>query len=265
MEQRLVTGRLMDKVAIITGSSKGIGKGLALVFAKQGCKVVINYRSDPDGAAAAVKECEEAGGAGCAISIYADVGKMDEITNLINKAWDHFGHVDILVNNAGMERHADFCDVTEADYDRVMDVNLKGPFFCTQVFVRRCKEVGIRGCIVNMSSVHEDLPFPGFSPYCCSKGGMKMMTRNLAIELAPLGSRINNIAPGAIETPINATVLKEPTKLAELLKNIPAARLGQPIDVAYAAVYLASDESSYVTGTTIVVDGGLTWNYIENH
>ena len=116
-----------------------------------------------------------------------------------------------------------------------------------------------------MSSVHEDLPFPGFAPYCCSKGGMKMMTRNLSIELAPLGITINNIAPGAIETPINAAMLQVPEKLNELLGNIPLKRLGQPGDIGSCVVYLASDEASYVTGTTIVIDGGLTWNYVEKH
>merc|ERR1719191_2210826 len=146
-----------------------------------------------------------------------------------------------------------------------MNVNLKGPFFLSQHFVRQLRASGSRGTIVNMSSVHEDLPFPGFTPYCISKGGMKMMTRNLSIELAPLGININNIAPGAIETPINASVLKEPEKLKELLEKIPLCRLGKPEDVSLCAVYLASDESTYVTGTTIVVDGGLTWMYIEQH
>lgn len=164
-----------------------------------------------------------------------------------------------------MEIHSDFLETTEKDYDRVMDVNLKGPFFCTQAFARKCVANGYRGTVVNISSVHEDLPFPGFTSYCASKGGMKMMTRNLSIELAEKGIRVNNIAPGAIETPINASVLKDPQKLNELLEKIPLCRLGKPEDISLCAVYLASDESTYVTGTTIVVDGGLTWFYIENH
>mmetsp|Transcript_14762 Transcript_14762/g.33569 ORF Transcript_14762/g.33569 Transcript_14762/m.33569 type:complete len:284 (-) Transcript_14762:100-951(-) len=257
--------RLDGKVAIVTGSSKGIGKGIALMFAKMGCKVVVNYRSDPAGAEKTVEDCIALGGPGCAISVYGDLGKTEDLEKLLNKGWEQFGYVNVLVNNAGMEINADFCDVKVEDYDRVMDVNLRGPFFMTQFFVRRLKEAKMRGSVVNISSVHEDLPFPGFAPYCASKGGMKMLTRNLSIELAPLGVTINNIAPGAIETPINASILKEPTKLQELLEKIPLARLGKPEDVAMVAVFLASDESTYVTGSTIVVDGGLTWNYIENH
>ena len=257
--------RLQGKVIVVTGSSKGIGKGVAIRLAREGAKVVINYRSDPEGAKKAAAECEAFSGAGNAIAIHADLGKKADCEMLIEKSAEHFGTLDVLVNNAGMEVMADFWEVTERDYDRVLDVNLKGPFFTTQAFVKKLQAYEKTGSIVNMSSVHEDLPFPGFSPYCCSKGGMKMMTRNLSIELAPLGITINNIAPGAIETPINAAMLKQPEKLAELLGNIPLKRLGQPGDIGSCVVYLASDEASYVTGTTIVVDGGLTWNYVEKH
>lgn len=257
--------RLAGRVCIVTGSSKGIGKAIAARFAEEGAKVVINYRSDPDGAEAARAECEEIGGPGSVIKIQADLGKVEDCRMLIEETYKEFGTIDVLVNNAGMEIYAQFVDVTERDYDRVLDVNMKGPFFTTQAFVNKLKDEGKKGSVVNISSVHEDLPFPGFCPYCISKGGMKMMTRNLSIELAPLGVTINNIAPGAIETPINASILKEPTKMAELLEKIPLARLGQPSDVANVAVFLASEESSYVTGSTIVVDGGLTWNYVENH
>jgi len=262
---QVVTGRLADKVAIVTGGSKGIGKGIAIMFAMQGAKVIINYRSDPAGADDAIEQCEKLGGPGCAIKIHGDVGEKTACDALIEEAFRAFGQVDILVNNAGMEIYDEFVDVKEADYDKVMNVNMKGPFFCSQAFVRKCVEGNTRGTIINMSSVHEDLPFPGFTAYCASKGAMKMMTRNLSIELAPKGIRVNNIAPGAIETPINASVLKDPTKLKELLDKIPLCRLGKPEDISLCAVYLASDESTYVTGTTIVVDGGLTWMYIEQH
>lgn len=266
MRMSFVVGtRLAGKVALITGASKGIGRGIAVMFAKQGCRVIINYRSDPAGADSAVTECLNVGIAGCAVKMHGDVGKKAACEKLVEDAWAQWGKVDILVNNAGMEIYCDFVDVSEKDYDRVMDVNLKGPFFCTQPFARRCLAAKQRGTVVNISSVHEDLPFPGFTSYCASKGGMKMMTRNLSIELADKGIRVNNIAPGAIETPINASVLKDPTKLNELLSKIPLCRLGKPEDISLCAVYLASDESTYVTGTTIVVDGGLTWFYIENH
>ena len=153
--------------------------------------------------------------------------------------------------------------VASADYDFVMDVNLKGLFFTTQAFVRQLLARKRPGRIINMSSVHEELPFPHFASYCMSKGGLKMMTRNLAIELAPFGITINSIAPGAIETPINAKLLNDPQKLRALLDNIPLKRLGKSGDIAGVAAFLASSDADYITGTTIVADGGLLWNYEE--
>jgi glucose 1-dehydrogenase len=173
------------------------------------------------------------------------------------------GKLDILVNNAGLERRADFWDVTEKDFDLVMNVNLKGVFFTTQAFVKHLKETNRGGKVINISSVHEELPFPHFSSYCASKGALKMLARNLSIELAPLGITINNIAPGAIETPINTALLNDPKKLNELLDKIPLRRLGKPEDVAGLAAFLASKDADYITGTTFFVDGGLLWNYQE--
>lgn len=176
---------------------------------------------------------------------------------------DHFGHRDILVNNAGMECHAPLGEVTEAAYDQVMTVNLKGAFFTAQSLVKHLMATQRTGKIINISSVHEDLPFPNFAPYCLSKGGMKMVARNLAVELGPMGITINNVAPGAIETPINAKLLNDSTKLGALLHNIPLNRLGKPQDVADVVAFLASDEADYTTGSIFAVDGGLLWNYHE--
>ncbi len=173
------------------------------------------------------------------------------------------GQIDILVNNAGVERHADFWDVTEKDYDFVMHINLKGTFFLTQDFVNHLRATKRPGKIINISSVHEELPFPHFSTYCATKGALKMLCRDLAIELAPLGITVNNIAPGAIETPINTKLLNSPDLLKALLSNIPMNRLGKPDDVGGVAAFLASSDADYITGTTVIVDGGLLWNYSE--
>lgn len=253
--------RLTGKVALVTGSSQGIGRGIATRFAQEGADVVINYNRTPGGAQEVLREVEAAGRRG--LIVQADLGNTGDIRKLIATAIEHFGRLDILVNNAGVETHAPFWEVKEEDYDKVLNINLKGVFFTTQAMVQHLMQTKRQGKIINISSVHEELPFPNFTAYCASKGGLKMFTRNLAVELGPLGITINSIAPGAIETPINAKLLNDPKKLSALLGQIPLARLGKPKDVAGVAVFLASDDADYVTGSTYYVDGGLTWFYRE--
>ena len=253
--------RLEGKVAGITGGNQGIGLGIAQRFIQEGAAVAICYRADSAGAELAAERLRSAGGK--AVAIQADVSKLADGQRFVSETVSQLGGLDVLVNNAGVEKRASFWDVTEADYDFVLNVNLKGLFFVTQAMVRYLMQAKRPGKIINLSSVHEELPFPHFSSYCASKGGVKMLTRNLSIELAPFNITINNIAPGAIETPINKNLLNDPVKLNSLLENIPLRRLGKPEDVASIAAFLASDESSYVTGTTFVVDGGLTWSYEE--
>jgi glucose 1-dehydrogenase len=162
-----------------------------------------------------------------------------------------------------MEKKSAFWDTAEKEYDEVMSVNLRGPFFLSQAFVRRLRDAKKPGRIINISSVHEDMPFPGFATYCCSKGGLRMLMRDLAMELGPLGITVNNIAPGAIATPINASLLQDKPMLDALLHNIPLGRMGTPEDVAGLVAYLASEDAAYVTGSTFVIDGGLMRNYRE--
>jgi glucose 1-dehydrogenase len=253
--------RLKNKIALITGSSQGIGRAIAVRFAREGADVVINYNRTAKGAQEALAEVKAAGRRG--LIVQADLSKVEDVRRLINQGIEHFGRLDVLVNNAGLETHAPFWEVTEEDYDKVLNVNLKGVFFAAQEFVRHLRTAERRGKIVNISSVHEELPFPNFAAYCASKGGVKMLTRNLAIELGPLGVNVNNIAPGAIETPINTKLLNDSQKLGALLAQIPLGRLGRTGDVASVAVFLASDDADYVTGSTYYVDGGLTWHYEE--
>jgi len=253
--------KLEGKNALVTGSDQGIGQAIAIRLAEEGADVVINFRKNRQGADETRAKIE-ALGRHCA-AIQADVGNTSEAAKLVEEAVTALGSVEILVNNAGIEKNASFVDVTEADYRAVLDVNLNGPFFSTQVFARHRQKHGGPGKVINISSVHEELPFPHFTPYCISKGGLKMMMRNLAIELAPLGITVNNVAPGAISTPINAKLLNDPKLLGPLLNNIPLHRLGQPSDVAGVVAFLASADADYITGATIVVDGGLLWNYSE--
>ncbi|HEY6446723.1 MAG TPA: glucose 1-dehydrogenase [Acidobacteriaceae bacterium] len=253
--------RLQGKVAIVTGAGSGIGQGIAIRLGREGAKVVIDYVGSEGGADSTRKAIEEAGSQGAVVQ--ADVTRMPDIQKLVDTAWTQFGGADILVNNAGMEKRSDFWDTPEADYDKVLAVNLKGPFFLTQAFVRRLRNAKKPGRIINISSVHEDMAFPGFTTYCCSKGGLRMLMRNLTVELGPLGITVNNIAPGAIATPINAALLNNKTELDALLRNIPLGRLGTTDDVAGMAAFLASDDASYVTGATFLVDGGLMRNYRE--
>jgi glucose 1-dehydrogenase len=252
---------LKGKVAIVTGASSGIGQGIAKRLGCEGVKVIVDYVGTPEGAEETERAIEEAGGEGEIIK--ADVTNMEDVKTLVDSAWSRFGMADILVNNAGMEKRSDFWDTPEEDYDKVMAVNLRGPFFLTQAFVRRLRDAKRPGRIVNISSVHEDMVFPGFATYCCSKGGMRMLMRDLAVELGPLGITVNNVAPGAISTPINKALLEDKPKLNALLGIIPLGRMGSVDDVAGLVAFLASNDASYITGSTYVVDGGLMRNYHE--
>jgi glucose 1-dehydrogenase len=253
--------KLTGKKALVTGSNQGIGQAIALRLAEEGADLIIDYVTHPETAEETVQMIRKLGRR--AVAVQGDISKVADTQRMIAESVEALGGLDILVNNAGVEKHASFWEVTEADYDLVLDINLKGAFFTTQAFVRHRMEVKQPGKVINLSSVHEDLPFPHFTSYCASKGGMKMVMRNLSIELAPYGITINNIAPGAIETPINTSLLHDPAKLKALLDNIPLARLGKTSDVAGVAAFLASADADYITGATIVVDGGLTWNYSE--
>lgn len=263
----MVMNRLEGKVAIVTGGDEGIGRAIALRLAAEGADVGFCYRSNRTGAQEVVASITgEAMGAGTgrrAAAFQADVSDVAQTRNFVTTVFDRFGKADILVNNAGLERRADFWEVSEQDYNLVLNVNLKGAFFTTQAVVQHWMAAKQRGKIINISSVHEELPFPHFATYCASKGGLKMLTRDLAIELAPFGITINNIAPGAIETPINTALLRDPAKLNSLLANIPLKRLGTPEDVSGVAAFLASADADYITGATVFVDGGLLWFYEE--
>ncbi|MCD1607497.1 SDR family NAD(P)-dependent oxidoreductase [Stutzerimonas kunmingensis] len=253
--------RLQNQVALVTGSTHGIGLGIAVRLAEEGADVVINGREEDDEARASLEQVRAVGRRVCFIA--ADVSQVEQCQRLVRESVERMGRLDILVNNAGVQAHAAFLDAEEDDYDRVLDVNLRGPFFLAQAFARYLREQGRGGRIINNSSVHEELPHPNFTAYCASKGGLKMLMRNIAIELAPLGITVNNVAPGAVETPINRELMNQPEKLDSLLQNIPAGRLGRPRDVAGVVAFLASPDADYITGTTLVVDGGLLWNYSE--
>jgi glucose 1-dehydrogenase len=244
--------KLLGKKALVTGSNQGIGQSIAIRLAEEGADLVIDYVTHPETADETVQSVLKLGRK--AVAVRGDLSNVVDTQHMVYESIDALGGLDILVNNAGVEKNAAFWEVIEADYDFVLDINLKGAFFATQAFARHRMELKEPGKVINISSVHEELPFPHFSSYCASKCGMKMMMRNLAIELAPFG---------IIETPINTKLLNDPEKLKALLGNIPLARLGKTGDVAGVAAFLASADADYITGATIVVDGGLTWNYSE--
>ena len=253
--------RLQGKIALVTGSSRGIGRSIAVRFAREGADVALTYHKSKEGAEEALAEVEAAGRQGHLFAV--DVASVQSVQGLIQDVVARFGRLDVLVNNAGLENRAPFWEATEEDYDAVMNTNLKAVFFGSQAMVRHLRETGRPGKIINISSVHEDLPFPHFASYCASKGGVRMLTRTLAVELRGTGITVNAIAPGAIETAINANLLKDRDKLSALLDQIPLGHLGKPEDVAGLAVFLASADADYVTGSTYFIDGGLTWNYEE--
>ena len=254
-------GKFSNKTVLITGSGRGIGRAIAVKFAQEGANVIVNDLRDDDNAKETMRQLGTAGAKG--VFLQADISKVENVQGLVKNSVKAFGTLDILVNNAGIEIHAPFWEVTEQQYDLVMDINLKGMFFLTQAFVQYLKENSRPGVIVNNSSVHEELPFPNFTAYCASKGAVQMVMRNLAVELAPLNIRINNVAPGAIRTPINADLLSKPELMRAVQNNISLRRFGEPEDVANVIAFLASDEAKYVTGSTYYVDGGLAYHYTE--
>ncbi len=250
--------QLDQKVAIVTGANSGIGRAIAIQFAQEGATVVVNYAHAKDKAEEVRKIIEQNNGK--ALVIQADVSQYQQAMGLIQQTVEHFNQLDIMVNNAGMEIRSAFLDVTEEQWDRVLSLDLKGAFFCAQAAAREMVKRKSAGRIINISSVHEDLAMPQNAPYCCAKGGIRMMTRTICLELAPYNITVNNIAPGAIDTPINADVKADPEKLAALLNEIPQHRLGRPEEVAKLALFLASDAAAYVTGSTYIIDGGLAVN-----
>ncbi len=252
---------LKNQKALVTGASSGIGEACALALGAAGAAVVVNYHSDAAEAERVVNAIQENGGE--AIALGADVSREPEVQAMFAETKNKFGTIDILVNNAGLQRDSPFAEMTLAQWNAVIGVNLTGQFLCAREAVREFLRRGVipqisnaAGKIICMSSVHEVIPWAGHVNYAASKGGIMQLMKSIAQELAPRKIRVNSIAPGAIKTPINRTAWETPAAEASLLKLIPDGRVGVPEDVARAVVWLASDASDYVTGTTLFVDGG---------
>jgi glucose 1-dehydrogenase len=245
-------------VALVTGANSGIGKAIAERFAAEGAHVAVNYLPGGDREAAVKQELATFGTTGIADA--GDVSKRSDVEAMIAQVVATFGRLDIAVCNAGIEIKKPFLEVTDEEFARVMSVNLGGSFLVSQIAARQMVKQGNGGKLVFVSSIHEDVPFPQFASYCASKGAIRMLMRNLAMELADYNINCNNIAPGAIATPINQATLDDPVARKAAVAPIPFGRFGKPEEVASVALFLASDESSYVTGSTYYVDGGLTQN-----
>ncbi|KQU60059.1 glucose 1-dehydrogenase [Rossellomorea marisflavi] len=247
---------LKDKVVVITGASKGLGRAMAVRFGQEQSKVVINYRSKEEEALEVKKEVEEAGGQ--AIIVHGDVSKEADVINLVQTAVKEFGTLDIMINNAGFENPMASHELSLDNWQAVIDTNLTGAFLGSREAIKYWVENDIKGNVINMSSVHEMIPWPLFVHYAASKGGMKLMTETLALEYAPKGIRVNNIGPGAMDTPINAEKFNDPEQRADVESMIPMGYIGKPEEVSSVAAFLASEQASYVTGVTLFVDGGMT-------
>lgn len=246
---------LKDKVAIVTGGNSGIGMAIALELARQGANIVIDYVVHPEATETLQKQIIALGDR--AIGVKADVSQISELQTLFSTAVHEFGRVDIMVNNAGVETRTSVLDTTEAQYDRVLSINLKSAFFGTQLAAQQMIKQGGGGRIINITSVHEDWPMPGNTAYCLSKGGMRMLTRTAGVELAPHNILVVGVGPGAVATPINQSTMQDPTLLQKLNAAIPLGRLAKPEEIASLVAFLASDGASYMTATTVFADGGI--------
>jgi glucose 1-dehydrogenase len=247
--------KLENKVAIVTGANSGIGRAIVLALGKEGASVTLDYVVHPESAQELEREMRTLGER--AIMVEADVSRVADLRRLVERTVTAFGRLDIMVNNAGIETRTSVLDSTERQFDQVLAVNLKSAFFGTQLAAKQMIQQGGGGRIINISSVHEDWPMPGNAPYCCSKGGMRMLTRTAGVELAEHGITVVGVGPGAVATPINRQTMADPDKLAQLNAAIPLHRLADPPEVANLVAWLASDEAAYVTATTYFVDGGI--------
>ena len=247
--------KLSKKVAVVTGGSSGIGESIVRALAARGAAIGIGYRSHREAAEETAQAIKDDGGK--AVAIQGDVSVISDLERLIGETVEAFGRLDVMVNNAGIETRTSTLETTEAEYDRVMAVNLKSAFFGTQIAAKQRIDQGDGGRIINISSVHEDWPMPGNSPYCLSKGGMRMLTRNAGVELAPHGIKVVGVGPGAVGTPINKETLADESLMKELSDTIPLGRIAETMEIADLVAWLASDESSYVAATTIFIDGGM--------
>ncbi|CCB87096.1 SDR family NAD(P)-dependent oxidoreductase [Parachlamydia acanthamoebae] len=246
---------LKGKVAIVTGGNTGIGAGIVLELAKRGANIVIDYVVNPQATEELEKKVKALGDQ--VIGVDADVSKVSDWQALVDAAVKQFGHLDILVNNAGIETRTSILDTTEAQYERVLAINLKSAFFGTQIAAKQMIKQGKGGRIINITSVHEDWPMPNNIPYCLSKGGMRMLTRTSALELAKYDILVTGIGPGAVATPINRATMENATLMKELDTTIPLGRMAQPEEIARVVAFIAGEGASYMTASTVFVDGGL--------
>lgn len=248
-------GKLAGKTALVTGASSGIGLETAARLGEDGANVAVNYRSDEEGAREAVRRIEDAGSR--AVAVQGDVSSEEDVRRLVREVEDSLGAPDILVNNAGTQSERPFLQMSLEDWEKVVSVNMTGAFLVSREIIGGMIERG-GGVVVNMSSVHQLIPWPRFAHYSASKGGLKLLTETLALEFAGRGVRVNAVAPGAISTPENQEKLKDPDSRASLESLIPWNRVGESSEVAACVAFLASDEASYVTGATLFVDGGMS-------
>jgi glucose 1-dehydrogenase len=246
---------LDGKVAVVTGGNSGIGRAIVLALAQAGASVVIDYVAHPEATEEVEREVAALGAR--SLGVKADVSRIDEIEKLLAAAVAQFGRLDVMVNNAGVETNTSLLDTTEEQYDRVLAINLKSAFFGTQLAARQMIRQGGGGRVINISSVHEDWPMPGNTPYCLSKGGMRMLTRTAGVELAPHGVLVVGVGPGAVATPINVATMQDPAKMKTLDAAIPLGRMARPEEIASLVAFLASDGASYITATTVFADGGI--------
>ncbi|MBA3425200.1 MAG: SDR family oxidoreductase [Rubrobacter sp.] len=254
-----MTGILEGKVALITGSDSGIGQASAIEFAREGADVVINYLHDKEGAETTLAKVEDHGQRG--LVVQADISDEEQVTGLFSQAVGHFRTLDILMNNAGVDASGkEVADLPTETWDRAIKTNLYGAFFCCRRFINIRKDVGGGGKIINVSSVHQDIPNAGGSDYDCSKGAIRSLTRTLALELAPHGINVNNLGPGMVLTPFNQAAIDDPELLDKQVQSIPMKRAAEPREIARLAVFLASKDADYVTGSDYFMDGGLMRN-----